>query len=111
MKHLKTFEDNQFKDEYIPNKYWLIPTDHRYLFALKKLEMSEYFLNNFLENKNIPRNSYIFVCNYIWFNKEQWTWNKYNNEEHDSFFEEKGNIYMGRIDISDEEIASIKYNL
>lgn len=109
MKYLKTFENNNLV--YISNKYWLIPTDEKFSFALEQIKCPEYFINSFLKNTNIPRDEYVFICNYIWCDRNQWSWNIFKGEEYDTYFEEKGNKYAGKILISDYELNAKKYNL
>lgn len=109
MKHLKIFES--YNLEYIPDKYWLIPTDEKFSLALEQLKCPEYFINCFLTNINIPRNQHIFICKYKWCGNDQWAWNIFKGEEYDSTFEERGNKYAGKILISDYELSAKKYNL
>jgi hypothetical protein len=109
MKYIKKFENNNLV--YIPNKYWLIPTDDRFSLALEQLKLSKYFLDNFLNNPHIPRNEYIFICNYNWCQADQWSWDRFNGVEYDKCFDDKGNKYAGKILISDHELEAKKFNL
>jgi len=98
MKHLKTYENNNPYDY-----YWLVPTDERLSASLKKIGCSLDIMNN----SAIYRYKYIFVGKYL----STWVWAVYDGEEKNISFENNGNIYAGKVNVSDVEIKADKYNL
>ena len=112
MKYIKTFEiisSNPNMDQYVGNRYWLIPTDNRLEDSLNKIGCG--VIESFLNHPHIFQYDYIFINNYTWFGKNQWSWNKYDGIEKDLTFEESGSMYSGTVNIREGELEGNKYNL
>jgi hypothetical protein len=105
MKHLKTYEKLRIRS------YWLLSTnDYEFEIGLEKLNCPKEKIKNFINNKNISKNYYVFICcNSGEFDVEdQWGWMPYKNEQYDDFYERHHFKYMGKVEITPEEIENCK---
>lgn len=105
MIHIKTFEN-----KITLGKYWLVPTDKRFIPSLKELGCDKNFINYQSKNENIFRNKYVYIGfgnNYPY---DSWTWSS-GTDEGKSAFEKENYRYIGSINIDPWEFDQDKYNL
>lgn len=112
MKHIKLFEE-------LSNgkMFWKIRTDETYYnLSLKKIGMTEPYLSRFVDNRQITTDSkqygnFIYVCFNPYEVKEGiWGWN-HGLDSDFYYFEKRGYLWMGEVEIPEYEADSIKYNL
>jgi hypothetical protein len=110
MRYLKRFEDIEDK------KYWLVPTDDRFVGSLKELGCTDNFINIMNSNEHV-KTPYIYICINPYVTRitqnftDGWGWNHYLGNEPNDFFDKAGYTYIGHINIVDEELTQSKYNL
>jgi len=107
MKHLRTFELNT-EDNY--RYYWLIPTDERFESALTKIGCDKKHIDYFLNIEKLKEQQYVFISNTSISNRD-WGWCKYKGEMFNQYYEDKGLLFKGPVDITDYELDANKYNL
>lgn len=108
MKHLKDFENK--------NKFWIVPTDERFIKSLKDIGCSKKFIEYQSKNENIFKQKYVFISyeSYDEFDSHNgWGWStgaeNLNNPKLSIY--SNTHRYMGMVNIEDYEFISDKYNL
>jgi len=101
MKYLKKFEDKNITRK----EYWLIATDDRFEESLKEIGISNYYHSSILNNKILHEMEYIYMTKNLGYMS---ILNRYDGSD---YFDKKGYKYMGRINVSEEELDAKKYNL
>jgi len=121
MKYLKKFEDEDFTEQDFQNLkderhnyYWIIPTDDRFEDSLKKLHCPKSFIEYRLRyNHILSKIDKYMIINFEGTdndikNEDCWGWDYYKDIK---FHENRGDKYMGTINIPDYEFDADKYNL
>jgi len=108
MKYIKKFENIWDEDKF----YWLVPTDNRFEDSLKKIGVGPDWCSKFLNNNKLLKNKYIFIGRTTNIkNDYYWCWMPYEGKIICNFYEEDKYMFMGDINIKDEELDAEKYNL
>jgi len=104
MKHLKIYENNDGK------KYWLMPTDERFLDSLDKISCNDpdFFGGSSHEFKYIFA---IYLPESYSNNIGEWGWERYRGELTCEWAEERNYEFQGIINIKEGELEADKYNL
>ena len=104
MKYLKHFENKTYGG-YV-GKYWLVPTDDRFLSVLKKIKCNDpLYIKYGQSNKERP---YIYLT--YKYDTEEWSYMEYEQDSID-WYEDYNYKYMGTVNIYDGDIEAKKYNL
>ena len=105
MKHIKLFEENF---EY---RYWLLPTDDRFEKSLKQIGCRNEVIKSFLDLEDKENADFIYVAYGGVYGWECMFFSDENIKNYNDYFEKRGYIFMGAINLEDYELDAIKYNL
>ena len=114
MKYIKTFEHK------ITKKYWLVPTDDRFLKSLEKIKCDSKYIKILLSPRVRDRLAkYKKPFAFIGYNSFDadglntgWSWDKYEENILNQWYEERGYKFMGTVNMDYElEIIANKYNI
>lgn len=97
-------------DKYGNKRYWLVPTDNRFVTSLNKLGCDKSFIEYQRKNDNIKLHKYVYVGTGNRVSNNEWSWAGYS-EEGKNAFENLNYTYMGTINMEDYELNIDKYNL
>ena len=100
----------EFSKYYGEKKFWLVPTDERFVPSLKKLKCSKSFINYQSNNENIQLTKYVYVGVGNRVTGDDWSWSDYSEGGKKAFID-LNYKYMGTINIEDYEFKIDKYNL
>jgi hypothetical protein len=98
MKYIKTFERFNLK------KFWLVPTDERFVKSLKDLGCSKSFIKYQSNNKNIQLTKYVYVGIGNRVSTDDWSWAPDDIGEK----EFRNYTYMGTINLTEDEEMELK---
>jgi hypothetical protein len=110
MKYIKTYESRNEK------LYWLVPTDDRLGYSLKKIKCAKSFSEGIQNSiKEYYNGEYIFIgyngkAN-TKISSSKWGFNQYKGELSDPYYEEEGYRFVGMVNIDEYELDANKYNL
>lgn len=96
--------------KYGDKKYWLVPTDERFVPSLMKLGCTSSFIKYQSNNDNIKLHKYVYIGIGDRARANDWSWSGYT-EEGKNAFENLNYTYMGTINIEKYEFDIDKYNL
>lgn len=80
-------------------KYWLVPTDERFVPSLKELGCSKAFIDYQRKNENIQLTKYVYVGIGNRVSTDDWSW----SPDDIGKYEFRNYTYMGTINLTKEE--------
>ena len=99
-------------ENYNINKYWLVPTDERFVKSLQDLGCDKKFINYQSKNENIQLTKFVYVGIGNRVSSYEWSWSSYSDDGSGrKSFEDLNYKYMGTINIEYYEFEINKYNL
>ena len=111
MKYIKKFENKRNSKR----KYWLLPTDDRFVKSLKQINCTDRKIRGFLDSSSLKECKYIFVgydnSNNNFNVDDKWGWNEHKNKLTDNYYEDNNYKFMGIVNIDDSELAANKFNI